>query len=169
VGIFISFFILGLYFFTGICVAGLELFGGGAIVPVAHVIEGVAPYVLEELVDTLTEYLYNYSYSVADILDNVDNFNLGMAFLQEDVKTRPHLVHVLNNLVHSRDFFLERFPTPETVEANLWFPAHSAPENWFVKLVFNVPYQLNLSFWVSAQVSPSNPNGLWFLLSFYRA
>jgi len=168
VGIFINIFILGLYIFTGIFVTGLELFGGEAVVTAVHFAEGVAPYVLEALVDTYTERLYDYSYSVAAMIDNVQNFELKMIQLQDYTRTRPQFEHVFYNFVHSRDFFLGGLPTPETIEANHWTPKQFAPENWFIKLCLNVPYQLKLSFWVSAQVSPSNPNGLWFLLFTYR-
>jgi len=105
VGIFINIFILGLYIFTGIFVTGLELFGGEAVVTAVHFAEGVAPYVLEALVDTYTERLYDYSYSVAAMIDNVQNFELKMIQLQDYTRTRPQFEHVFYNFVHSRDFF----------------------------------------------------------------
>jgi len=169
VGIFINIFILGLYVFTGVCVASLEFFGGDAVAPIVHVVEGLFPYVLDGLVDTLTENLYNHTYSVRAILVDQNNFDNAHAWLNREAgraSVYSFLLPQFPQLVDNVNLFLVHIPEPFEVLEGLWLPDTPAPENWFIKLFLNVLPQANLSFWVSSQVSPTSLNGLWFLLEF---
>jgi len=171
---------IGLFF--GVSAACVDFVNGGACVEATLVflepvlsyfidnVGGAVPYFLEAQVDEVTGNLFQHSYALANIVGDQDNFNSLVGFLQSEGGRASEFAHILPHLEPSRNFFMAGFPSVESIEDSLFAPEFLdiAPENWFVKLFYNVWPQIKLFFWVRSQVAPG-ANGLWLIVEFYHA
>lgn len=170
--ILISFLIYFAFFFVAGAadVCAEVFFGGSPVVAVFHTVEGLVPHALEYWVDqVLTVGTYVNSCHVAAVIADQNNFELAVLYLRDTLAGRPELVHRINELTVSREFFVLNFPVPTLVQEHLWLPHYSAPGNWFVKFFINAWPQFQLSSWVASQVSLDNKGGLWLLIELYNA
>jgi len=170
VGILMNFFILGLYIFTGVCVASLELFGGDAVAPICHVVEGLAPYVFDASInywmDNVSDGLYAQNYAVANTLADADNYRAAVAFLQREAGRAPQFEHIRICLPDRLELFFTHIPASTETMSGIYYPKFVSQWDWVLKFFCNVLPQKQLSDYVLFIISPNGPKGLWFLMAF---
>jgi len=184
VDILFGFFTLVLPVFTGVCFACLDLFGvapfvvdfdffAPALVPFVYGVEVLVngaevlvPGLLEIWLDKVSENMINYTYGVANVLADQDNYNAAEVFLRREAGRASGYAYVLPGLADSSHAFFLQVPEFDEMAAGLYLPVVFDSRDWFVKLLLNVLPLAKMSYGVSSMVAPNGLPGLWFLMVF---